>query len=62
MELALDEKYLLTIKEAVAYFGIKETTLRRILKEQNELVLKNGAKYMIKRKAFEEFIGARYCI
>lgn len=60
--MALSDKYLLTIKEAVEYFGIKETTMRRILKEQSELVLKNGAKYMIKRKAFEEFISARYCI
>ncbi len=54
----IDEKYLLTIKETVALFGIGEKKLRQIVRENNQLdfVLMNGTKYMIKRELFAEFM------
>ena len=57
-KLPIEKKYLLTIKETVALFGIGERKLRQIVRENDQLpfVLRNGVKYMIKRELFEEFI------
>jgi phage antirepressor YoqD-like protein len=57
-KLPLEKRYLLTIKETVALFGIGEKKLRQIVRANDELpfVLRNGTKYMIKRELFEEFI------
>ena len=53
----LSDKYVLSIKEASLYFGIGEKKLRRILNENfDRFALQNGAKLMVKRKAFENFI------
>lgn len=53
----IKDKILLTIKEAAAYSGISETTLRDRLKEGNyDFTLKNGTKTMIKRKGFERYL------
>lgn len=53
----LSDKYVLSIKEASEYFGIRDKKLRRILYEHfDDLALQNGAKLMVKRKAFEKFI------
>ena len=53
----LSDKYVLSISEAVLYFGIGEKKLRRIIGEHfDDLALQNGVKLMVKRKAFEKFI------
>lgn len=56
MELELTKKYALTISEAAVYFGIGETKLRKILKENPcaNYILWNGNKALIKRKLFEK--------
>ena len=57
-KLPLEKRYLLTIKETVAFFGIGEKKLRQIVRANDELpfVLRNGTKYMIKRELFAEFM------
>ena len=52
------EKYILTISEAVVYFGISSKQLRRIAHnpERQELFFRNGKKLLIKRSAFERFL------
>lgn len=61
-EIRICEKQNLTIKEAVAYSGIGETTIRHMLKQRNcPFLLMVGKKQLIKRKAFDEYIDkARY--
>lgn len=56
MDIALCEKYSLTIKEAAVYFGIGENRLREIAKEYLPCVLKIGSKTLIKRKVLEEYL------
>jgi hypothetical protein len=56
--LPICQKYNLTVAEASVYFCIGEKKLRQVI-EQNpaaDFVLYNGAKILIKRKKFEEFI------
>lgn len=52
------EKYMLTVKEAAAYFGIGEHKLREML--DSDMARKysawNGRRQLIKRKQFEEFL------
>lgn len=56
-DIRICEKQNLTVKEAVAYSGIGETTLRSLLKEKNcPFVLLVGKKQLIKRKAFDNYI------
>ena len=52
------EKYTLTIEEAVNYFGIGETRLRKLISEDRhaDYVLMNGTKTLIKRKKFEQIL------
>ena len=56
----LNERFLLTIKEASRYFNIGENKMHRIANEYKEsdhnFVLLNGSRMMIKRKKFEEFL------
>lgn len=54
------EKYALTIKEAVQYFGIGEKTMRRIIEQNSNsnFIICNGSKYLIKRKSFESFLDS----
>ena len=57
------EKQNLTIKEAVAYSGIGENTLRALVKNRNcPFVLRVGTKQMIKRKKFDEYIEKMHLI
>lgn len=58
METKPSEKYLLTIEEAAAYFGIGQKKLRKLAEEHShaDFVLKNGANTKIKRKKFEQFL------
>ena len=51
------EKQNLTIKEAAAYSGIGENTIRSLLKSKScPFLLRVGSKQMIKKKKFDEYI------
>ncbi len=50
------EKYLLTVKEAAAYFGIGERRIRFLVQTNSELGMMNGERRMVYRKRFEKFI------
>ena len=51
------EKQNLTIKEAAAYSGIGENTIRSLLKSKNcPFLLKVGNKSMVKKKKFDDYI------
>lgn len=54
----INEKYNLTIKEAVQYFNIGEKSIRKIVADNPtaEYILMVGNKVLIKRKLFEQFI------
>lgn len=56
------EKQNLTVKEAAAYSGIGENTIRSLLKSRHcPFLLRVGAKQMIKRKQFDEYIEKNQC-
>lgn len=57
IEVPIKDKYLLTIREAGAYFGLGTKYMRRIA-ELNEggFAIFIGNKYMIIRKRFEEYM------
>ena len=61
---SIPEKFALTIKEAVSYFGIGERKMRKIVEDNLDsgFVLQNGSKYLIKRQLFEEFLNQTYAI
>lgn len=52
-------KYLLSIEEAVQYFAIGEKKLRKIITENLDsgFVIQNGVKYLVKRQQFEAFLN-----
>ena len=58
------DKYALTVAEAAVYFGIGEKKLRSMIAEYRDmgLFLENGAKKMIKRKKFEDFLDEAFAI
>lgn len=55
----MEDKYLLSIKEASKLFGIGEHRLRRIVSEDYECKyhLMLGRNIRIKRKSFEDFLA-----
>lgn len=57
------EKYLLTVSEAVAYFGIGESKLRDFISTHKDeaFLVWNGSKVLIKRKLFEKYIDTTLC-
>ena len=56
-EVPIWEKQNLTIKEAAAYSGIGEHTLRSLIKQKGcTFALCVGSKHMIKRKLFDKYI------
>ena len=57
------EKYLLTVNEAVAYFGIGESKLRDFISTHKDaaFLVWNGSKALLKRKMFEEYIDTSLC-
>ena len=57
IEVPIKDKYLLTIREAGAYFGLGKKYMRRIA-EQNEsgFAIFIGNKYMIIRRKFEKYM------
>lgn len=52
-------KYLLTVQEASEYFNIGEKKIRQLIQENNTApyLLTNGAKVLIKRSLFEQFLN-----
>ena len=54
------EKYMLTLREAAAYFHIGKKKLREIVEENMDanFLLPSGNRIMIKRKRFEEFLDS----
>ena len=55
------DKFALDVTEASEYFGIGERKLRQIINENLDsgLVIRNGVKYLIKRRQFEQFLEPR---
>ena len=59
----LNEKWLLTIPEAAAYFGVGQNRISELaLQAGCKFVVFVGAKKLIKRKKFEEFLDEQYAI
>lgn len=58
LNIPIEEKYLLTVEEAAAYFHIGENKLRRLMSAEccASFVIMNGTKLLIKRKKFEDWI------
>ena len=58
IEIPYWEKYMLTLREAAAYFHIGEKKMRQIVDENMDakFLLENGNRVMIKRKLFEEYL------
>lgn len=57
-EVAISEKHLLTVNEAIAYFNIGENRLRSLPKEwpHEGFFIYNGNRLLFKRKKMEEFL------
>ena len=54
----IHEKYLLTMKEASAYFNIGVKRLRRLAEDNmGTFAVHNGNRYMIIRPKFEEYLA-----
>lgn len=64
IQIPIWEKYALTIKEASEYYGISESKLRNflMLNIKQPFVLKGGARLLVKRKLFEEFLDEQTII
>lgn len=59
----LNEKWLLTIPESAAYFGIGQNRIADLaLQDGCKFVVFVGSKKLIKRKKFEEFLDEQYAI
>lgn len=59
----LKEKWLLTIPEAAAYFGVGQNRIADLaLRDGCRFVVFVGSKKLIKRKKFEEFLDEQYAI
>lgn len=61
--LPIDRKMLLSIREAAEYSNIGINKIDELLKQPNcPFVLYVGTRKLVKRRAFEEFIGGRVAI
>lgn len=59
----LCEKWLLSVPEAAAYFGVGQNRISELaLQDGCKFVVFVGAKKLIKRKKFEEFLDEQYAI
>ena len=57
MNIQLSEKYMLTIKEAAAYFNIGVKKMRRLAEENTDSFgVYSGNRYMIIRTKLEEYL------
>lgn len=58
-QVQIQNKFCLTIDEAVIYFNIGEKKLRKLVSDNLDsgFIIQNGVKFLIKRKKFEEFLN-----
>ena len=62
-DIALNYKYLLTLKESAVYFNINEKRIRRLLEDYpGELGLFNGNKTLVNRGKMEAFLDSTSAI
>lgn len=55
----INQKYLLTIKEAAAYFAIGTKKMRRLAEDnEGKFAVFMGNRYLIVREQFEEYINS----
>lgn len=61
LSVPISEKYMLTVDEAVQYFGIGEKKIRNLIAENNGtdlcFTVQIGNKSLINRRKFEEFLN-----
>ncbi len=56
-DIPLNEKYMLTCKEAAAYFNIGVKKIRRLAEDHmSDFAVYSGNKYLIIRTKFEDFL------
>ena len=57
-EVPVNERYLMTIRQASEYFNLGEKGLRKLIYENYDadFLLRYGNRFLIKRKSFERFI------
>lgn len=59
MEIPISEKYMLTIKEASAYFNIGIKKMRRLAEDNTDsFAILMGNRYLIIRMRFEDYINS----
>ena len=58
-QVRIQNKFCLTIDEAVIYFNIGEKKLRKLVSDNLDsgFIIQNGVKFLIKRKRFEDFLN-----
>ena len=58
-QVQIQNKFCLTIDEAVIYFNIGEKKLRKLFSDNLDsgFIIQNGVKFLIKRKRFEDFLN-----
>lgn len=58
-QVQIQNKFCLTIDEAVIYFNIGEKKLRKLVSDNLDsgFIIQNGVKFLIKKKRFEDFLN-----
>lgn len=58
-QVQIQNKFCLTIDEAVIYFNIGEKKLRKLVSDNLDsgFIIQNGVKFLIKSKRFEDFLN-----
>ena len=58
-QVQIQNKFCLTIDEAVIYFNIVEKKLRKLVSDNLDsgFIIQNVVKFLIKRKRFEDFLN-----
>ena len=58
-QVQIQNKFCLTIDEAVIYFNIGEKKLKKLVSDNLDsgFIIQNGVKFLIKRKRFEDFLN-----
>ena len=58
-QVQIQNKFCLTMDEAVIYFNIGEKKLRKLVSDNLDsgFIIQNGVKFLIKRKRFEDFLN-----
>ena len=58
-QVQIQNKFCLTIDEAVIYFNIGEKKLRKLVSDNwdSGFIIQHGVKFLIKRKRFEDFLN-----